>query len=317
MSAATARLATRPEAAPAVFLIVACLLLAVVTPGFATPGNLIAIVAQVAVVGIVSLALNQVIIAGEIDVSVGSLLAVCAFVFASVAQTSGGILLGLIAALAAGAAGGALNAVIVVVGRVPSIIATLGTLMGLRGMMLLLDADGILQTPLDARQLGLGIVAGLPAPAWILAACIALFAAISGATVWGRELMAVGSNARAAHAIGLRSRRIKGAAFIVTGLACGLASAVFAGQIGQIQATAATGFELRCISAVVLGGTRITGGRGSVAAPVLGAALVGVVLNGLTLQGVPGTFEQLALGLMILVAIVGDGIRQRVAGRAI
>ncbi|WP_174275251.1 ABC transporter permease [Sphingomonas bacterium] len=314
MSAA-AQWARRAEAAPAGFLFLLCLVLAAVTPGFATADNLIAIVAQVAVVGVVALALNQVIIAGEIDVSVGSLLAICAFVFASTAQATGSLLVSLLAALAAGALGGGLNAAIIVIGRVPSIIATLGTLMALRGAMLLLDADGVLQTPGAARGLGLGIIAGLPAPAWIFAACIALFAVIAVATVWGRELVAVGSNARAAAAVGLRAGRIKAAALLATGLACGLASAVFAGQIGQIQATAATGFELRCISAVVLGGTRITGGRGSVAAPVLGAALVGVVLNGLTLHSVPGTFEQLALGLMILIAIAGDGIRLRVAGR--
>ena len=90
---------------------------------------------------------------------------------------------------------------------------------------------------------------------------------------------------------------------------------MFFGQIGQLQATAATGFELRVIAAVVLGGTSITGGRGSVVAPVLGAILVGVILNALTLNAVPETFEQFILGLLILVAISLDAIRNRIAAR--
>lgn len=312
-----ARALARPEAAPLAFLLLVAGVLAATTPAFAAPANLSAILTQVAVVGLVALAVNQVIVAGEIDVSVGSQLAVCAFVFAAVAERTGGLLAGLAASLATGLAMGAVNGVVVTLGRVPSIIATLGALLALRGAVLLAGADGVRLVPADARALGLAAPLGVPAPLWLLAAALAAFLWIGRETVWGREVLAVGGNARAAAAVGLRAGRVKFLAFLLTGGAVGLAAGVFAGQTGQIQATAATGFELQAIAAVVLGGTRITGGRGSSLAPVLGAVLVGVILNALTLNAVPATFEQLVLGLLILLAISVDALRERLArGRA-
>ncbi len=307
------RAGARPEAAPLLFLAAAAGVLAATTPAFAAPANLVAILMQVAVVGLVALALNQVIIAGEIDVSVGSQLAACAFVFASVAEQTGGVIAPLAASLAVGLAAGAVNGLLVTAGRVPSIIATLGGLLALRGAVLLAGADGVRLVPASARGLGLGAPLGLPAPLWLLAAALAAFLWIGRETVWGREVTAVGGNARAAAAVGLRAGRVKFLAFLLTGAAVGLAAGVFAGQTGQIQATAATGFELQAIAAVVLGGTRITGGRGSALAPVLGAVLVGVIMNALTLNSVPATFEQLVLGLLILLAISVDALRERLA----
>ena len=305
----------RPEAAPIAFLAAIAVLLAFTTPGFLSGANLLNIVSQVAVVGIVSLALNQVILSGEIDVSLGSLLAACAFTSANVGHLTPNPLVPLLAALGVGLGVGALNGLIVTVGRVPSIIATLGMLLALRGVVLLIGANGVLLVPDGVRAFGLGSVAGLRAPIVSLALVFALFDVINRNTEWGRDILAVGSNRRAADAVGLRAGFVKFRCFLATGLGCGLASAIFAGQIGEIQATAATGFELQCIAAVVLGGTSITGGRGSTLAPVIGAVLVGVILNALTLNSVPGTFEQLVLGILILLAISVDALRFRASRR--
>lgn len=309
------RAVKRPEAAPAAFLVILSVLLGLTTPGFWSSANLLNIVSQVAVVGIVSLALNQVILSGEIDVSVGSLLAACAFAYANVGHVAAGPLLPLLAALGVGLAVGALNGAVVTVGRVPSIIATLGMLLGLRGVVLLVGANGVLLVPDEARAFGLGGIAGVRAPILVFILVFATLDLLNRNTEWGRDILAVGSNRRAADAVGLRAGFVKFRCFLATGLGCGLASAIFAGQIGEIQATAATGFELQCIAAVVLGGTSITGGRGSTLAPVLGAVLVGVILNALTLNSVPGTFEQLVLGLLILLAISVDALRFRASRR--
>ncbi|WP_158805705.1 ABC transporter permease [Acidisoma sp. L85] len=306
----------RPEAPPLAFLMIMAILLGLTTPGFLAGANLLSIVSQVSVVGIVSLALNQVILAGEIDVSVGSLLAACAFTFATMAHVTSGLLLPLLASVAVGACIGLLNGAIVTVGRVPSIVATLGMLLALRGVVLLLGANGILLVPSAARLFGLSTVLGVPVPIVFL---ILVFAGLDIAnrhTEWGRDVFAVGSNRRAADAVGLRAGFVKFRCFVAVGLGCGLAGTVFAGQIGEIQATAATGFELQAIAAVVLGGTSITGGRGSTFAPVIGAVLVGVILNALTLNSVPGTFEQLVLGSLILAAISIDAVRFRALRRA-
>lgn len=309
------RVVKRPEAAPLCFLAIISLLLSLTTPGFSSSANILNVVSQVAVVGVVSLALNQVILSGEIDVSIGSLLAACAFTFADVGHLTANPFLPLFAALGVGLGVGALNGAIVTVGRVPSIIATLGMLLGLRGVVLLIGANGVLLVPEGARAFGLGSIAGLRAPIVALFLAFALFDVVNRNTEWGRDILAVGSNRRAADAVGLRAGFVKFRCFLATGLGCGLASAIFAGQIGEIQATAATGFELQCIAAVVLGGTSITGGRGSTFAPVIGAVLVGVILNALTLNSVPGTFEQLVLGLLILLAISVDALRFRASRR--
>ena len=306
----------RPESPPLAFLVIMAILLGLTTHGFLAGSNLLSIVSQVSVVGIVSLALNQVILSGEIDVSVGSLLAACAFTFATIAHVTTGLFLPLLASVVVGGAVGMLNGAIVTVGRVPSIIATLGMLLALRGVVLLLGANGILLVPNTARSLGLGTVLGVPAAIIFLVLVFAVFDIANRHTEWGRDILAVGSNRCAADAVGLRAGFVKLRCFVAVGLGCGLAGGIFAGQIGEIQATAATGFELQAIAAVVLGGTSITGGRGSTLAPVIGALLVGVILNALTLNSVPGTFEQLVLGTLILAAISIDAVRFRVLRRA-
>lgn len=305
------RLARAAEAAPTAFLLLLSALLAVTTPGFSRPDNLISILVQVAVVGVVAQAVNQVILAGEIDVSTGSLLALCCFVYGKVAQSSDGLLWPLLATLGTGACLGALNGALVTLGRVSSIIATLGMQLVLRGVVLLWAANGVLSIPAPAREFGLGSIVGFPVPLVIFAISYLIFAVVARHTTWGRNVLAVGGNPRAARAIGLPVDAVRFRCFVAVGLSCGLASSIFAGQLGQMQPTVAKGFELQVIAAVVLGGTRITGGRGSAIAPVIGAALVGVVLNALTLNSVPVTFEQLVLGALILGAIVIDALRSK------
>lgn len=310
------RLAHSPEAAPLAFVVLVGLILAFTTPGFAAVENLTAIAIQVSVVGIVALAVNQVVLAGEIDVSTGSLLALCCFVYGHVVNSEESIALALAAALLTGGTIGLINGLLVTRAAVPSIITTLGTQLLLRGSVLLWAANGVLRIPAPARLFGLGTIIKLPAPLVILALTYGLFALISRHTSWGRDVLAIGSNPRAARTVGLRVRTVRLECFIASGLACGLASAVFFGQIGQMQATVATGFELQVIAAVVLGGTRITGGRGSASAPLIGAVLVGLILNALTLNNVPATFEQFVLGALILAAIAIDALRLRWASVA-
>ena len=235
--------------------------------------------------------------------------------FGAVANLTGGILLPFLAAIGLGAAIGSANGLLVAFGGIPSIIATLGTLLMLRGLLLVKAAVGVIALPGPSRALGSAFIMGIPVPVLILAAVYVVAEIVIRHTTFGRDVLAIGSNGRAARFIGLPSRRVKVTCFALTGICCGIASGVFFGQIGQLQATAATGFELRVIAAIVLGGTSITGGRGSVVAPVIGAILVGVILNGLALNAVPETFEQFILGLLILVAISLDAIRQRLATR--
>lgn len=305
---------SRPETPSLVFLIALVVVLAVATPAFLTFANLTSVLEQIVVVSIVALAVNQVVLAGEIDVSTGSLVAVCAFVYGNIALATGGSWIPLLGAVAMGGAIGAFNGLLSTYGRVPSIIATIGMLFILRGLVLLAAGAQVLNLAAESRVFGLGSIAGLPTSIVVLVVLILVTTMVSFHTVFGRNVYAVGGNARAARSIGLPVRQVRLLTFVFSGLSCGLAAAVLLGQIGQLQATAATGFELRVIAAVVLGGTSITGGRGSNAAPVIGAILVGVILDALTLNRVPGTYELLVLGGLILAAISFDGARLRFTG---
>jgi ribose/xylose/arabinose/galactoside ABC-type transport system permease subunit len=154
----------------------------------------------------------------------------------------------------------------------------------------------------------------IPAPILVFAVVIAVFAVINRHSDWGRNTIAIGGNERAARLIGIPVNRTKLLTFVVAGAAVGLAALVYIGQVGQIQATAATGFELQAIAAVVVGGTSIVGGRGSTYAPVIGAVLIGVITNAMSIAGIPGVLNDLVLGILILLAISTDIIRRRITG---
>jgi ribose/xylose/arabinose/galactoside ABC-type transport system permease subunit len=186
---------------------------------------------------------------------------------------------------------------------------TLGALFILRGIVLVFAGAQVINLTPSSRVFGLGSVFGIPVAIVVLAALVLLIDCMSRHTSFGRNVYAIGGNPRAARMIGLPVNKVRMLTFALTGASCGIAAAVMAGQIGQLQATAATGLELRVIAAVVLGGTSIVGGRGSTLAPLIGAVFVGVILNAMTLNRVPGTFELLVLGSVILLGVSADGVR--------
>ncbi|MGI8781639.1 MAG: ABC transporter permease [Solirubrobacteraceae bacterium] len=308
------RFATRPEAPSLVFLLAAVAVFSITVDGFLDVDNLQGTLSQVAIIGIVALAVNQVILGGEIDVSTGSMLATCAFLAGLVAERTSGLLAALAVALGVGAVLGAINGLLITRLRLPSIIATLGLLYVLRGTLLAEGGDTVANTPSGARVLGTGEILGIDVAVFLLIAVFGVFEFLHRHSLWGREMLAVGGNAEAARIAGLRVDWIRFRGFLLVGVCVGLAAVVYVGQIGQVQATAATGFELQPIAAAVVGGTSIAGGRGSNLAPIVGAVLIGVILNVLTLLSVTGTYADLVMGALILVAISTDVLRRRLVG---
>lgn len=305
------RFAARPETPSLFFLAAVVLAFSLTIDGFLDVENLEGTLSQVAVIGIVALAVNQVILAGEIDVSTGSMLGVCALLAGVVAERTDGLFVALATAIAAGAFFGAFNGLMVTRLRLPSIIATLGLLYILRGTLLAEGGDTVANAPSGARVLGTGQILGIDVAVFLLVAVFAVFEILHRHTLWGREILAVGGNGEAARIAGLRVDWVRFRGFLLVGACVGLAAMVYVGQIGQVQATAATGFELQPIAAAVIGGTSIAGGRGSNLAPLIGAVLIGVILNALTLLSVPGTYVDLVMGGLILVAILTDVLRRR------
>ena len=309
------RFIARPEAPALVFLAVLLVVFSLSSDKFLSGSNLESILTSVAVLGTIALAVNQVILTGEIDISTGSMMGLCAVAAGAVATSAGGLILPLLSGVAVGALAGAVNGLLVTAGRIPSIIVTLGMLYALRGVILLVTGGTwITGIPDEARVLGTGSVLGIGVPVLVLLVLFVVMEAVSRHSTWGRNVFAVGGNRRAARFAGLPIERTRFLAFVLVGVFVGIASMIYLGRAGSVQTNTGTGLELQVVAAVVIGGTSIAGGRGSTLAALTGAVIIGVILNGLILLGVPGIWQQGVLGALILLAVATDVLRRRLLG---
>ncbi len=302
----------RPEAPALVFLAVLVVAFSLSSDRFLSGSNLESILVSVAVLGTIALAVNQVILCGEIDISTGSMMGLCAVAAGAVATSAGGLILPLLAGVAVGALAGAVNGLLVTLGRIPSIIVTLGMLYALRGVILLVTGGTwITGVPSETRVLGTGSVLGIEYPVFVLLILFVVMELVSRHSTWGRNVFAVGGNRRASRLAGLPIDRVRFLAFVLVGVFVGIASVIYLGRAGSVQTNTGTGLELQVVAAVVIGGTSISGGRGSTLAALTGAVLIGVILNGLILLGVPGIWQDAVLGALILLAVATDVLRRR------
>jgi ribose/xylose/arabinose/galactoside ABC-type transport system permease subunit len=309
------RFIMRPEAPALIFLAVLLAVFTLSSDKFLSGSNFESIVISVAVLGTIALAVNQVILAGEIDISTGSMMGLCAVAAGAVATSTGGLIVPLLTGVAVGALAGAVNGLLVTVGRIPSIIVTLGMLYALRGVILLVTGGTwITGIPNETRFLGTGSVFGIGVPVIVLLVLFAVMEVVSRHSTWGRNVFAVGGNRRAARFAGLPIDRTRFLAFVLVGVFVGIASVIYLGRAGSVQTNTGTGLELQVVAAVVIGGTSIAGGRGSTLAALTGAVIIGVILNGMILLGVPGIWQQGVLGALILLAVATDVLRRRLLG---
>jgi ribose transport system permease protein len=301
------------EVTLAAVLVAAWIVLSVLYPEFRTLGNLQNVLAGVAMVAIVGVGMTMVILTGGIDVSVGSALAVCAVIVAKQVQAGASMPVLILFALLCGLALGAFNGLAIAYGRVAPIITTFATLNLFRFVALeIFDDKQLNGVPSTLGWFsGLGRTAGIPNAWWLAMAFTVVAWWYLRQYASGRHLFAIGSNRDTAHFAGIRVARREFTAYLVTGLLVGVASLVAVGNGGVIQPNVGTGFELQVIGAVVIGGTSILGGRGSVVGTLLGAALVGTVRSALVVSGSKALLADFFLGLFILAAVGIDLYRQK------
>jgi len=274
------------------------------TDAFLTSNNLVNVARQVAPTVIVAVAMTFVITTGNIDLSVGSILGLTAAALAIFAESRNplvALLLTLVLGLGIGAVNGALTAF----GKLQSFIVTLATLTAVRGLALLIT-DGY-STPITSEVLlpfGIGKLAGLYTPTWIAVVTVVVGWYVFNHTRFGRYVVAVGSNAESLRRAGVDVRRIQLAVLTLTGLAAGLAGVVTATRLASGSSNSGTLFELEVITAVVLGGTALMGGKGSVVGSAIGAVTLGVISNGLVLLRVDVYWVPITQGLILIVAIL-------------
>jgi ribose/xylose/arabinose/galactoside ABC-type transport system permease subunit len=297
-----------PDAAMTATLVVCAAAFGVFASGFASVDNIRGIVISASVVACIGLGENLVMFAGEIDVSVGSVLALAGFAAGPVAVSTDNLWLTLAVAVPVGCAAGLVNGLIVAWTPIPSIVVTLGTLYVYQGVALLLSGSlNVVSVPQAASVLGAGSVAGFPAPALVVLGAFAAITAWRRNTNIGRDLIAVGANRQAARTMGVRIRTELTAAFVLSGTMAGLAAVLYLGEVGGMETSViGTNTVLQVIAACAIGGTSIQGGRGTDLAPLTGALLIGVITDGVVILGVAGVWFQFVYGALILLAVARD-----------
>jgi rhamnose transport system permease protein len=267
---------------------------------------------------IMALPMALLIIAGEIDISVGSTMAMASVLMGLVAKAGCGTPLVCVTGLAVGLVAGSVNGVLVTVFRVPSIVATIGTLSLFRGVAYAIIGDGVLKSyGHDFSYFGQGYVWGPVSFELVLFAVLAvIFAIVLHTTVIGRRIFAIGANPIAARLSGIRVDAYKFWIFVLLGAVSGLASVLLTSRLGSTRPSIATGWELEVITMVILGGISIDGGQGSILGVVLSALLIGLVTFGLSLLNVPGIVLAivtggLLIGVVAISSLVGYSGRRR------
>ena len=278
-----------------------------VNPRFATSSNLGFVVQDIGEVMIVALIMTFIIITGEIDLSVGSLVALTGCVLGVAWQHTGSMLVACLAAFVAGALGGVLNGLLITRLGLPSLAVTIGTLGLFRGLCWALLGDTpVADFPAEWTALGYDTIPGTPLP-WVTPVLVVLavvFGVVLHATRTGRWIFAIGQSAQAARFAGIPVQRVKFRLYVVSGLMCGLAGIVYSMRFASARPDAAVGLELAVIAAVLFGGVSIFGGVGTMWGVVGSVLFLGTVRSLLQLQRVPPNALTIITGLLLLASVV-------------
>jgi ribose transport system permease protein len=298
-------------------LVLICIALSLASPEFLTTSTLTNIMVQVSVVGIAAVGGTFVIITSGIDLSVGSVVALCGMVAATVMAGAspdavGLGLLGLVMALATGAAVGALNGFGIAWLRLVPFIVTLAMMAMGRGLTLAIsDGRTKFDFPNAFTAFGAKTVAGLPAPMLVMLAVFVIGHVLLRKTEFGHQVFAVGGNKEAARLAGIPVNRVIFLTYMLAGVTAAIAGIVLAGRLNSALPSAANGLELQVIAGIVIGGTSLAGGRGSIVGTFIGVVLIGVINVGLSLLGVNPFWTQFIQGGVILAAVLLDALGQR------
>lgn len=290
-----------------------------VSEHFLTGANLLGMTRHLAEVGIIACGMTLIVMTGGIDLSVGSLLALCSIVLGYASHEWGlGLGVGVAMAFGVGALGGALNGFLVTRGGFPPLVATLGTMALYRGLALRVsEAQPVSGFPQAFEWLGQGHVGPVPVQTLLWAGVATITALAVARTPIGPFTRAVGDNERAARFAALPVDGVKLGLYTGTGLLVAVGALVSTARFSTARADAGTGLELEVVAAVVLGGTAITGGRGSVLGTVLGVLILGVARNGLVLAGVEQEWRSMMTGAILIAAAISDQwMARRDAARA-
>ncbi|MFC0023735.1 ABC transporter permease [Neobacillus cucumis] len=285
------------------------IILSISSDSFLTTTNIINILRQVSIIGIVAIGMSFVIITGGIDLSVGSIMALSAVVASSFAKadSSYSLFIPIIIGMTVGLACGLINGVLVAKWKVAPFIATLGMMTAARGLaMVYTDGRPVIGLSTFYNNIGSGYILGLPIPVIIFILIVAIGIFLLNFTVYGRHVFATGGNEQSAKLSGIRVNSVKIGVYAIAGLLAGVGGMILSSRIMSGSPVLGQGYELDAIAAVVIGGTSLFGGVGSIVGTLIGVLIIGVMNNGLDLLNVSSYYQQILKGTIIVIAVLLD-----------
>lgn len=315
-------------------LILLVITFSLLSPAFLTAGNLLILAKHVAINALLAIGMTFVILTGGIDLSVGSIVGLAGMIagglineglvlpmFGVVVYFS--VWMVILITLALGVLIGGINGWVITRFNVAPFIATLGMLYVARGFAMLRSNGATFPNLVGKADLGntgfpvlgAGTLLGVPLPIWIMALFAVVAAVVASRTPFGRQVYAIGGNERAAELSGVRVKRVKLLVYMISGFCAAMTGLIVASQLVASHPATGESFELNAIAAVVLGGTSLSGGRGSIGGTIIGAFVIGVLSDGLILLGVSAFWQIVIKGLVIVLAVMIDQLQQKLSSR--
>lgn len=295
-------------------LIILIVFVSVLNPAFLQVNNLLNLMRQLIINGFIALGMTFVILTGGIDLSVGSTLAFTSAIFAGLLQNGMNTGLAILITLALGLALGLLNGLLITKGKLAPFIVTLATMTIFRGLTLVYMDGRPISGPKDNfafQFLGKGQVFGIPFQVILFLIVYIILSTLLNKTSHGRKIFAVGGNEKASFISGIKIDKVKVLVYVISALMAVVSGLVLTSRLNSAQPTAGSAYEMDAIAAVVLGGTSMTGGSGSLTGTLIGILILGVLNNGLNLLGVSSFYQQIVKGVVILIAVLIDRKRNK------
>ena len=296
-------------------LLLMVVVMSIVSPVFLKKTNIINVLRQVSMNGILAVGMTFVILTGGIDLSVGSLVAVTGVIAGNMLQNGRSVPLTLLVSIGAAVLFGVFNGLQISYAKLPPFIATLASQTIARGFALAYSDGRPYTIQSEAyKAVGKGSFIGIPVPVWLMFAVIVIAAVVLSFSTFGRHVYAFGGNRNAARLSGLNVRSIELAVYVISAFCAGLAATILAARISSGQPTAGEGYEFDAIASVAIGGTSMSGGVGHLTGTVLGFIFIGVLSNSLTLLNVSSFYQDIVKGFIIIFAVLMD-MRTKRAGK--
>lgn len=289
---------------------------ALTVPNFMTERNMLGLLQSVVTIGIVACTMMLCLASRDFDLSVGSIVAFCGMIAVMASNATGSIILGVIAALVCGLFAGFVNGVIIAKLRINALITTLATMQIVRGLALITsDGRAVGINDPNFYSLALSKFAGVPTPIWVMLALFVVFGFVLNRTVFGRNTLAIGGNPEASRLAGVDVDGMRIWIFALQGGVSAIAGVLLASRITSGQPNAANGLELSVISACVLGGVSLAGGRAAMMGVVVGVMIMGIAENVMNLMNIQAFYQYVVRGIILLLAVLLDNLRSRGLGR--